>query len=182
MKKLIFVLMGILLFFSCNPTKDFVKQAKEDYAVAVNEADTAYFYEVQVILDKPVNEIDDQLNIISTRTVIQENGLRVKFIDRNYSKGKIYKENVEITPGLWLGDMPTHLDSIKFSFNDAIKQLKKTNTILPESNKVTFRRPAFPPFKSVYVFGSLNTFFVTVDAITGEVNTFDAYALSGFEI
>ena len=182
MKKILFMLMSVLLIFSCNPPKDFIKQAKEDYAVAKSEIDTVRFYEVQIILDKPVKEVNDQKNIISTRTVIQRPDCKVKFVDREYNHGKPYQEEVEFTDGFWLEDIAIELDSVKLSFNDAVRRLKETNTILPESNKAVFRCPFAPPFRTEYIFGSFNTFFVSVDAISGEVTTIDSFtSVSGLE-
>jgi hypothetical protein len=48
--------------------------------------------------------------------------------------------------------------------------LKETNQALPDGDKVTLRQPLSPPFRAVYVFGTVGTFFVSVDALTGEVN------------
>lgn len=174
MKKIFIVIMSLLMVFACNPKKDvFMEQVKKDYAEAVTENEHAYFYEVEAVLDKPVSKIDKGLNIISTKTIIQVDSFKVKEITRDFKKGKVVSENVEYLDGIWIGDLKIQPDSIELNFSDAVKRLKETNTILPDGDKMTFRCPIAPPFRPVYIFGTMGTFFVSVDAVDGKVETFD---------
>jgi hypothetical protein len=64
------------------------------------------------------------------------------------------------------------LDSLVLDLPDAIQRLKEANQVLPDGDKVTLRQPLSPPFRAQYIFGTVGTFFVSVDAITGEVTLF----------
>lgn len=156
-----------------------VSQAKADYTEALAEvADSVHvaFYEVEMVLDNPVSVLheDGEVKILTTRTVIQE-GPVCKIIDRAYStKGKVIDQMVDMPEGYWLGDMDMPLDSLNLDFKDAIQRLQEANIVLPEADKVTLRKPAAPPFKTCYIFGTYGTFFVAVDAMTGDVTNYAA--------
>jgi hypothetical protein len=150
-------------------------QAKADYAEALEEtgipALTA-FYEIEMQLDKPVSAINkgEDVQLLKALTVIAAGNKKVKFIDRTYDKkGNVVDANVDYGTGNWLGDCPMNLDSLVLDLPDAIERLKETNQVLPTGDKVTLRQPLSPPFRALYIFGTVGTFFVSVDAITGEV-------------
>jgi len=150
-------------------------QAKADYAEALEEtgipALTA-FYEIEMQLDKPVSAINkgEDVQLLKALTVIAAGNKKVKFIDRTYDKkGNVVDANVDYGTGNWLGDCPMNLDSLVLDLPDAIERLKETNQALPTGDKVTLRQPLSPPFRALYIFGTVGTFFVSVDAITGEV-------------
>jgi len=153
-------------------------QAKADYAVALEEvgipALTA-FYEIEMQLDKPVSAIakDEDVQLLKALTVIAAGNKTVKFIDRTYDKkGRVISEEVDYGHGDWLGDCKMELDSLVLDLPDAIQRLKEANQVLPDGDKVTLRQPLSPPFKAQYIFGTVGTFFVSVDALTGEVTLF----------
>lgn len=170
MKKIFIILVAILATISCKPKVDFNKLMDADYAAAVSEYPDSVvnFYEVEAALDKPITSIDKGLNVSTSTTIIQV-GNKVKQIDRTFKNNRIQEENVTYNNGWWVGDLPIPLDSVKLNFNDAVQRLRETNTVLPETSFMTFRKPASPPFETYYIFGSEKTFYLFVDAITGEV-------------
>ena len=172
MKKIFIILVAILATISCKPKVDFNKLMDADYAAAVSEYPDSVinFYEVETVLDKPITSIDKELNVSTSTTIIQV-GNKVKQIDRTFKNNRIQEENVIYNDGWWAGDLPIPLDSVKLNFNDAVQRLRETNTVLPETSFMTFRKPASPPFKTYYIFGSEKTFYLFVDAITGEVTS-----------
>lgn len=179
MKK-IFMFMAIvslMMSTSCKPKQDaFLKQAKSDYETVVKETPDSVFtalYEIETVLNKYITETDE-LEIAKSLTVIQV-GDSVKTIDRDENT-----ERVEYLSGHWGGDYKIRLDSVKVGFNEAVKLLKKSGLELPETNFMTFRAPMTPPFQPFYVFGSHKTFFVAVNAVTGEIDTYsDRMVLGG---
>ena len=151
-------------------------QAKIDYAEALEEvgipALTA-FYEIEMQFDKPVSAIGkgEDVQLLNALTVIQTGNHKVKFIDRSYDKkGNIVETDPFYQKGDWLGDCAMNLDSLVLDLPDAVEKLKETNQVLPDGDKVTLRQPLSPPFRPLYIFGTVGTFFVAVDAITGEVS------------
>lgn len=170
MKKIFIILVAILATISCKPKVDFNKLMDADYAATVSEYpdSVVHFYEVETVLDKPINCIDEKLNVSASSTIIQV-GNKVKQIDRTFKNNRIQKENVTYNNGWWVGDLPIPLDSVKLNFNDAVQRLRETNTVLPETSFMTFRKPASPPFETYYIFGSEKTFYLFVNTITGEV-------------
>ena len=170
MRKFFIICMALLAVVSCKPKVDFVQLMKDDYAAATTEfADsTVRFYEVQTILDKPITVTDEKASVSASTTIIQV-GTKVKQIDRVFKNDRIKEEYVTYNDGWWIGDFAVPLDSVKLTFNDAVQKLRETNTVLPETTYMTFRKPTAPPFNTEYVFGSEKTFFVYVNAITGEV-------------
>lgn len=179
MKKIIkfFALAALMVMFACNPKPvSIINQAKADYAEAVAETPDSLvaFYEVQMILDQPVSVLheDGTVRLIASRSAIQQDSI-VTIIDRTYDKkGNEVDKNVDKVVGYWLGDMNMPFDSLKLDLADAIQRLQEANIILPEADKVTFRTPAAPPFRPVYIFGTHGTFFVAVDAMSGDVFDF----------
>ena len=180
MKKIFVVLTlaAALLVAGCKPQPvSVLKQAKADYAAVVEEAPEGAqvaFYEIEMVLDNPVSALNEgkDIKLQSARTVIQQDSL-VKFIDRFYNdKGKVTDTELIEETGFWVGDLNMPLDSLVLDLQDAINKLKETDTILPEGDKVTLRAPLAPPFRTYYIFGTYGTFFIAVDAITGEVSDF----------
>ena len=170
MKKILFVILAIFAIASCKPKVDFNKLMQDDYAAVVAEfGDSVKFYEVETVLTKPINLLDDNIAVSASSTIIQA-GNKIKQIDRIFKNSRIKEENVTYNDGWWAGDFMVELDSVNLNLKDAIQKLHETNTVLPETTYMTFRKPAAPPFRTQYIFGSEKTFFISVDAGTGEVN------------
>lgn len=178
MKKLFSFLAvaAMLLAVGCKPkVASVLPLAKADYEQALQEVgDTnlTAFYEIEMQLDKPVSAVNkgEDVQLAKALTVIQTGEHKVKFIDRTYNeKGEVVNETYEYGHGDWLGDVAMDLNSIVLDLPDAIKKLQETNQLLPDGDKVTLRQPLSPPFKALYIFGTVGTFFVSVDAVTGEV-------------
>lgn len=180
MKKLfnVFAILALVVSLaSCNPKPvSILNQAKADYAEAIAETpDTlTALYEIQMVLDKPISVVhqDGAVRLLTSMTAIQQDSI-VTLKNRAYDKkGKVIENEVEQVVGYWLGDMRMPLDSLVLDLADAIQKLQETDIVLPEGDKVTLRTPAAPPFRPLYIFGTHGTFFVAVDAISGEVTDF----------
>lgn len=178
MKKIYFILAVAAMLFAvgCKPkVASVLPLAKADYEQALQEVgDTnlTAFYEIEMQLDKPVSAINngEDVQLAKALTVIQTGEHKVKFLDRDYNeKGEVVNETYEYGHGDWLGDIAMNLDSLVLDLPDAIKKLQETNQVLPDGDKVTLRQPLSPPFRALYIFGTVGTFFVAVDAVTGEV-------------
>ena len=150
-------------------------QAKADIEAARQEAEhpaLVGFFELEMQLDKPVSAIakGEDVQLLKSLTVLRAGDQNVKFIDRTYDeKGNVVAEDSEFVKGDWLGDCVMHLDSLVLDLPDAVARLKEANQVLPDGDKVTLRQPLSPPFRALYIFGTVGTFFVSVDAVTGEV-------------
>ena len=192
MKKLFSILaVAALLVMTGCKTKvaSVLPLAKADYAEALQEVEIpafACFYEIEMQLDKPVSAVNkgEDVQLAKALTVIRTGNHDVKFIDRTYNeKGEVVGTEVEYGHGDWLGDVAMCLDSLVLDLPDAIKKLQETNQVLPDGDKVTLRQPLSPPFRAQYIFGTVGTFFVSVDAITGEVSSAnEAVEVEGEEI
>ena len=185
MKKIFSILaaMALLIMTGCEvKVTPVLEQAKADYAETVAEVEIpalAQFYEIEMQLDKPVSVINngEDVQLLKALTVLRAGDKRVKFIDRTYDKkGVVTAEDTTYAHGDWLGDCNMVLDSLVLDLPDAIQKLKEANQVLPEGDKVTLRQPLSPPFKAQYIFGTVGTFFVSVDALTGEVSVLDESA------
>ena len=179
MKKIfsILAIAAVLLVAGCKPKPvSILNQAKADYAEAIVEVPDSLtaFYEVQMVLDRPISVLseDENVALFTSKTVYQQLDV-VTSIDRVYDKkGRIVEENIDKVTGDWVGDFTMPLDSLVLDLVDAIEKLKEADILLPEADKVTLRCPAVPPFRTYYIFGTYGTFFLGVDAITGEISEF----------
>lgn len=179
MKKIfIAAILALAMLVGCNPEAKVLEQAKVDYATAVADAPegaNVCFYEIEMVLDNPVSDLKEgkKVKLQSSTTVIQIDTV-VRFINRTYdSKGKIVSENVVEEAGAWLEDMNIPLDSLNYDLPDALQALAEFDEALPEGDKVTLRKPLVPPFKDTYyIFGTMGTFFVSVNAVSGEIEMF----------
>ena len=172
----IFAVVMLLVVVGCKQkVASVLPQAKADVELAKQEAEhpaLVGYFELEMQLDKPVSAINkgENAQLLNALTVMRVGDQVVKFIDRTYDKkGNVVSEETDFVKGDWLGDCVMHLDSLVLDLPDAIEALKETNQVLPDSDKVTLRQPLSPPFKARYIFGTAGTFFVSVDAITGEV-------------
>lgn len=171
MKKYFIIFMIALCAISCKPKADFNKLIKSDYSEALGEFpdSTIKFYEVQTVLDKPITEKVEPIYISASSTIIQIGFDKLKKIDRLYKNGRIKKETVTyLDDAHWMEDFELPVDSININFDVAVKAVRDSG-YFPESTYMTLRKPIAPPFKMEYFFGSEQTFYVTVDAITGEL-------------
>lgn len=178
MKKVFSILAAamLLIMTGCEvKVTPVLDQAKADYAEVLDEVAVpalAQFYEIEMQLDKPVSAINkgENVQLLNAVTVLRAGNSRVKFIDRTYdNKGNVVSLDTTYAHGDWLGDCNMHLDSLVLDLPDAIQRLKEVNQVLPDGDKVTLRQPLAPPFRALYIFGTQGTFFVSVDAVSGEV-------------
>lgn len=80
------------------------------------------------------------------------------------------KEEFEtVKEGVWSGDLEIRLDSVKITLNDALDILSQYDGV-PREPYMTFRKADEPPYRPRYIFVSYDTFYVAVDALTGEVD------------
>lgn len=172
----ILAVMTLLVATGCkHKVASVLPQAKADVEAARQEAEhpaLVGYFELEMQLDKPVSAVQkgEDVQLLKALTVLRTADQTVKFIDRTYDeKGNIVAEDSELVKGDWMGDCVMHLDSLVLDLPDAIEKLKEANQVLPDGDKVTLRQPLSPPFRALYIFGTFGTFFVSVDAITGEV-------------
>lgn len=172
----ILAVMTLLVATGCkHKVAPVLPQAKADVEAARQEAEhpaLVGYFELEMQLDKPVSAVQkgEDVQLLKALTVLRTADQTVKFIDRTYDeKGNIVAEDSELVKGDWMGDCVMHLDSLVLDLPDAIEKLKESNQVLPDGDKVTLRQPLSPPFRALYIFGTFGTFFVSVDAITGEV-------------
>lgn len=172
----ILAVMTLLVATGCkHKVAPVLPQAKADVEAARQEAEhpaLVGYFELEMQLDKPVSAVQkgEDVQLLKALTVLRTADQTVKFIDRTYDeKGNIVAEDSELVKGDWMGDCVMNLDSLVLDLPDAIEKLKESNQVLPDGDKVTLRQPLSPPFRALYIFGAFGTFFVSVDAITGEV-------------
>lgn len=172
MKKVFIFIAVLFTVMACNPKVDFNKLMEDDYITASIEFPDSdiKLYEVQTVMSNPANA--EKNEILASSTIIQVGRDSVKQIDRIYHRGRITEEVETLKEGIWLGDFEIKLDSIKYSLDDALNIMRQYDSV-PSECFMTFRKPVAPPFRMQYIFGSKDTYYMTIDAITGEVNTFE---------
>lgn len=171
MKKFLMMvaMIATMVFTSCEKEKktvSFLDTLKADYeqVVASHSDSVIVFYEAQCELDGTVNE-RKEVSMLAFREVFQGDSM-VYLVDRCLTNDSVAYDSVK---GYWMEDLVIGLDSI-CDFNTALESLYKADMVLPESNLVTLRRPLYSvQYNPLYVFGSVNTSFVAVDAVTLEV-------------
>lgn len=173
MKKLLFLTLAVLSIFSCTP-KDYLDTLKKD----AKEIGTIYLgaqlREVECVLTGYVDEAE-KLKVESALQIYQ---VDAKFDSLPYVvfNGK----TTETKDGIWVGSSNIDLSMIKLNFQQAFKRLQEVNMPIPHSNLVTLRIPldGSGNMDPLYIFGSVKTFFVAVNSVTGEVTRFDSLNLS----
>lgn len=172
MKKIFIFIAALFAVVACNPKVDFNELMEDDYITASIEFPDSdvRLYEVQTVMSNPANA--EKNEILASSTIIQIGRDSVKQIDRTYHNSRIVEEVETLKSGIWLGDFEIKLDSIKYTLNDALAIARQYDSV-PSEPFMTFRKPVAPPFRMQYIFGSKDTYYMTIDAITGEVNTFE---------
>lgn len=172
MKKIFIFIAVLFTVMACNPKVDFNKLMEDDYIAASLEFPNSdiRLYEVQTVMSAPANA--EKNEILASSTIIQVGKDSVKQIDRTYYRGRIAEEVETLKEGIWLGDFAIKLDSVKYTLNDALDIMRQYDSV-PSECFMTFRKPVAPPFKLQYIFGSNNSYYMSVDAYTGEVNRFE---------
>ena len=172
MKKIFIFITVLFAVMACNPKVDFNKLMEDDYITTSLEFPDSEvkLYEVQTVMSGPANA--EKNEILASSTIIQVGRDSVKQIDRIYHNSRIVDEVETLKEGLWLGDFEIKLDSVKYTLNDALNIMRQYDSVPPEYF-MTFRKPVAPPFKLQYIFGSKNSYYMSVDAYTGEVNRFE---------
>lgn len=172
MKKLLFLTLAVLSIFSCKP-KDYLetltKDTKEIGVIYLG----AQLREVECVLTGYIDEAE-KLEVESALQIYQVNA---KFDSVPYVvfNGK----TTETKDGIWVGSGDIDLSVIKLNFHQAFKRLHEVNMPIPHSNLVTLRIPldGSGNMDPLYIFGSMKTFFVAVNSVTGEVTRFDSLNL-----
>ena len=171
MKKVFIFIAVLFAVMACNPKVDFNQLMEDDYITAcVDFPDSdVKLYEVQTVMSDVASLHPE---ILASTTIIQIGKDTVKQIDRIYSKSRIKDEVETFKHGIWLGDFEIKLDSVKYTLNDALDILSQYDSV-PSEPFMTFRKAVAPPFKLRYIFGSKDTYYIAVDALTGEVDRFE---------
>lgn len=169
MQKVLFFIFVVLTLSSCTQRVDFNNLMEDDYintAMAYPNS-TVKLYEVQAVMSKPCNAEENE--ILASSTIIQIGKDTIREIDRIFHDGKIIEECDTLKQGVWINDFPIAIDSIKYSLNDALEIVRGYKSA-PGEPFVTLRRPVMSPFRLQYIFGGQDTYYMFVDAITGEIS------------
>ena len=174
---LLSMIAALLAFTSCNSCSrdeaakpknvevtidNFLSVAKADFASEVKKSEKAVFYESQITFTNIITA--DTIGIERVMNVVQDTLVCVQFYHQN---GNTY---ITRTQSWWLEDMPINLDNI-ISLDSAITRLQMADIVKPKSRLCTLRRILGPtPTAPAYIFGSMGTGFVQVNAITGAVS------------
>lgn len=144
----------------------FLDTLKADYENVVAQHDSAVvmFYEAQCQLTANVSDradvtLEEYMDVIQCDSVVFT-------ATRNVPAQTVVYDSVN---GYWMEDLVVNLDTI-CDITVAIEALYKSDMVLPESNLVTLRRPLYKEdYNPLYIFGSTNTKYVAVDAVTLDV-------------
>lgn len=179
MKKILMIMAAaVAMLTACKKTSDFNKYLVEDYQYVQQQYDglQVVFYEAEVTLNGSPVELGLKAQPVSVREVYQVvDTALVVFVDRDYTTGVV---NVEQHEGYWCEDVVVD-PTVVGDYNDALKALLNAKGItVPDAVFVTLRNPLGPtvyehPF---YIFGSNHSSYVAVDAVTFEVQGFEATA------
>ena len=171
MKKALFIILAALSAMSCDHKVDFNELLAEDFAAATLEypGKEVKLYEVQTVMSQTANLPPV---VLASSTIIQIGRDSVKRIDRIFSKGRIKEEYETVKEGFWSGNLEIRLDSVKITLNDALDILSQYDGV-PREPYMTFRKADEPPFKLRYIFGSRDSYYLAVDALTGEVDSLE---------
>ena len=160
---------------SCKPEEEVVAPTFNEYVMEdfnyaksfENDSTTVRFYEVETVLNGNVDTLTyDALAVVSSMTVFSVNDT-VYMRTRTYETGEVVEEKAA---GYWVGTAP--MDSVDFvvPFEKAVELLYSTNYPLPAGDKMTLRKPLDGKTENpLYIFGTVGTHFISVDAMTGEV-------------
>lgn len=179
MKKVInFCIALLLLMCSCNKgaslvcnvsyddtltVENFLDVAKKDFEPYSKKY--AVFYESQITFTNDITS--DSVNIEHVMNVVQN---RETCVQIHHQDGKSYTISTE---AWWLEDMPINLDEI-ISLDSAITRLQMADIVKPKSRYCVLRNILGPkPTTPAYIFGTVGTSFVRVDAITGDVSSIE---------
>lgn len=189
MKKLIFglVLAIMAVFSSCTGNKSEngnnsvlkmndvvvnVKNATDVIKVDFNTVESvtpgSMFYESQIVFDTILTV--DNANTIGIKSIMNviQAGRQCHQFYHSVIEGKGRNEEIVVNDW-WLEDVVIDLSKI-ITLDEAITKLNQSNVVKPKSNRCTLRCPLGPKVENPkYIFGTISTGFVYVDAITGEV-------------
>lgn len=163
MKKVLFLLMTALLCFSCHPdqTKLFNETLKCDYDEFMSTRDSSKceFYEADIDFDQPIST--GEAKPVRWEEVFQE---------KNFAHIMYQPEGEEIVKGgMWVGDYRINPYDLKFTIEEAVMILLKTEPKF-ETSKCVLRHPLDGrTVNPLYIFGTHRSGFLAVDAVTGDV-------------
>ena len=179
MKKILAIaaMAAALLFTGCKKTSNFNKYLVPDYEYvqAQYEGQQVVFYEAQIILNGSPAELGRKAKPVSVKEVFQVvDSALVVFVNRDYANGTF---EVEEHQGYWCEDVVVDPYTVG-DYNYALEALLNVKGVIeiPDAVFVTLRNPLGPtPYENpFYIFGSNHTSFIAVDAVTFEVQSFNA--------
>ncbi len=121
------------------------------------------FYEAQGKFDKNLTS-EDSLHVVWILTAWSVSNKTI-VITHTEKNGTI----VEVSDAPWGGNQP--IKNVGINLKEALNKLKATDLPKPESNLFVLRHPLMKDSinSPIYIFGSVMSFFVSVDSKTGEV-------------
>lgn len=177
MKKVLYFLAAIFValgLVSCKDKCTYNKMLVENYERITTEYadDVIEFREAEITLIDSIHVADPRKTDVATVTEIYqgETSDSVMFVVFNDGiSGESYDKM-----GVWLGSGHVDFTSINYTLTDALRILQGSGLELPKTIFVTFRRPTYSAYENpLYIFGSEYTFYLFVDAVTGEYGVLD---------
>lgn len=183
MKKFIFMMVSILTLTlvsscsSCSKQTDVVDEPtvtvegvafdfnlRADYDLLSAEHPNIKFFESTAVLNGGVDSLQN-FEVVSMESVYQipDSVIKVQYNDSTREVSQGY--------GHWMEDCEILPEHVVLSLAEAIEALQESNIVIPSSHMVVLRRPLGPKVltSAYYIFGTLHTGFVAVDAVNGEV-------------
>lgn len=155
----------------------------EDFSFINNTAGSstkAHFYEAQCVLNGKLKQTAaDDVKLKSIETVTAANG-NVYLTTTDVETGSKFRDIHENAS--WVGSYSIDPTIVKISFKQAVSIVKtQTEYPAPDSDKMTFRHPLGSIANPLYIFGSTTeNYYVSVDAMTGEVSILRSFNMSSF--
>ena len=180
MKKLLLItatLVASLSLVGCKCSKEqepeqpseFNTLIQSDYEMVklANPDSLVELMEVETELSDTLTKADPNEITVSKAIEVFRVGEKVVFIDRDYEKGSF---EMSEKYGQWFGDAIIFPGKTG-DFAKAVKALYTSGLNLPETIFMTLRKPLDGQLREypLYIFGSQNTHFISVDAGTYEV-------------
>ena len=189
MKKILFILSMVCGLFvaSCScrhevKKADFIDTLVADYEATLAQYDSVKvdLREVQCLLNEAVNS-ENELKVVQAVQIYQatpgnEEIPYVIFHEKNYESGL---DTTTVVYGVWVGSGNFDPRELEYNFDQAVERLHEANIVLPEANFLTLRHPLTGGnfLNPLYIFGSVHTSLVAVDAMNGDVSLLVAEGL-----
>ena len=171
MNKIPIIISLACLFISCEHKVNFNELMEDDYISTSMEFPDKeiHLYEVRAVMSGMANSHPE---IEASSTIIQIGKDSVKEIYRVFNDNRIEKETDTVKKAILLPNMGIELDSVNISLDNALGILSLQGSV-PGEPFMTFRKIPEHPSRARYIFGSKDTYYITIDATTGNIERFE---------